>query len=105
MKYFPNEEVICCDIDDTIVLWDLKSPGKKIKIADVHRLHGTFNLVTHEPHIRLVKEKLSRGALLIVWSQGGAKWAKAVLEAVGINKHPNRSEERRVGKRERSRQW
>jgi hypothetical protein len=83
-----SEQVICCDIDDTIVLWNPEAPGDKIEIPCPHSLHGHFDLKTHEPHIRLVKERLARGAVMIVWSAGGWAWADSVFEALGID-HEN----------------
>lgn len=88
MKVFENEQVICCDIDDTIVIWNLSAQGEKIVIPCPHSLHGEFNLKKHEPHIRLVKERLARGALFIVWSAAGFAWAKAVFQAIGLD-HEN----------------
>lgn len=87
-KVFQNENVIPCDIDDTIVLYDPEAPGGKITIQCPHSLHGEWELKKHEPHIRLVKEKLARGCIMIVWSQGGYAWANAVLEALGLD-HEN----------------
>lgn len=84
MKIFENEQVICCDIDDTLVLWSPDAPGKRIKIPCAYSLHSDFDLAVHEPHVRLVRERLERGAIMIVWSQGGHKWARKVLESLGL---------------------
>lgn len=85
-----NEQVICVDIDDTMVVWgsDILPSHMTITIVDP----TTKNLITlrvHEPHLKIVKARLDRGATLIVWSAGGYAWAKAVLEAFGLSSSPN----------------
>lgn len=86
MTIYANEQVIPCDIDDTLVQWDKSKPGTKITINCVYGVQpGPHEVVIHEPHVRLIKERLVRGTLILAWSQGGFAWAKAVLNALGID--------------------
>jgi hypothetical protein len=87
---FANEQVIACDIDDTLIQWDLTKPGRKIEILCAYgvQMETPHHVVIHEPHVRLIKERLQRGALIVAWSAGGFAWANAVLTALQID-HPN----------------
>src|ERR1044072_4551713 len=86
---YKNELPIPVDVDDTLIQWDLSKPGRKINISCVYDVQTVnHEVVVHEPHVRLLKERLARGSLIVVWSAGGWAWANAVLEALEID-HEN----------------
>lgn len=75
MQYLNTEQLICVDVDDSIILWNtdrikdnfFKNPftGQKHSVA------------IHKPHVRVIKQRLARGATVILWSASGPAWAKA----------------------------
>ena len=88
MRVIKNENVIFFDVDDTLVLWDreFNSPHyDTVAITDPYD-SKTVHLRPHEPHIKLLKNHFSRGTVIVVWSQGGFSWAKAVIDALGLQK-------------------
>ncbi len=83
MKVNKSEQVICVDIDDTLIIWGEfdKSKHKFIIVVDPHT-GKHLELRVHEPHLKIIESRLVRGALLIVWSAGGYAWAEAVLQGL-----------------------
>lgn len=91
MQVINKENVIFFDVDDTLVLWDhgLKLPeemNQLVEIVDPHDNKTVF-LKPHKPHIKLMKNHKSRGTVIVVWSQGGYQWAKAVIETLGLTEY------------------
>lgn len=88
MKTIKNEHVIFVDIDDTLVMWEpkLQEEHAPVSIYDPH-LQTTLWAVPNKGNIRLVKEKKSRGATIIVWSQGGWEYAEAVVNALCLQEY------------------
>jgi len=84
MKVVDNENVVCYDVDDTLVLWFSGcAPEDKIKIVCPYGGSVT-HLKPHKRHIDLLKKHHGRGAYVVVWSAAGAQWARAVIEALGL---------------------
>lgn len=84
MKYCDNEQVIGCDVDDTLILHrDAQDGEESIQIACPY--DGIVrSYVIHKPHIKLLRDRKARGCEIIVWSQSGPQWAKTVVEALGL---------------------
>lgn len=84
-----SEQVICVDIDDTVVVWGNIRDVDPLthRIAQINDPYTGKQVVlrVHEPHLKIVESRLARGATLIVWSASGYQWAKAVLEALGLD--------------------
>ncbi len=81
-----DEKVICIDVDDTLVMRDVKLLDKTVSIVDPYS--GLSITVTpHIKHIDLVEHFHDRGYYVIVWSAGGGLWAQAVVEALHLNKY------------------
>lgn len=80
MKVIKGDQTIFFDVDDTLVMWGI--PGKAIQID----CHGTMEtVVPNTKHIELLKEYAGKeGYTVVVWSQGGWEWAKAVVEALEL---------------------
>jgi hypothetical protein len=88
MNVIKSEQVICVDIDQTLVLHGKVRKGQRaVTVTNPHTKEQKIMRV-HEPHIKIITERLARGATLIVWSAGGHAWAEAVLKALKIS-HPN----------------
>lgn len=85
-KVIENEQVYMFDVDDTLIVW-----GKNIHTSHPDRIEikdpydgATVHVVPHERHVKLLTQMKGRGRFIIVWSQSGAKWAQAVVEALGL---------------------
>lgn len=78
---------ILFDVDDTLVIWDRNAHlSDLIKCIDPYSQEELY-LNPHKHHIRLLKEKHTRGDLIVVWSAGGALWAEAVVKALGLENY------------------
>lgn len=85
MKVFENEYVVAFDVDDTLVMWDEPNIPGVGKTSFVDPYDGTFHyLIPHEKHVNLLKKYKARGMMVMVWSAGGAKWAEAVINTLGL---------------------
>jgi FMN phosphatase YigB (HAD superfamily) len=81
-----NEMVVMFDVDDTLVMWSDKfhTPETgKIEFVDPYD-DTTLYLKPHRKHINFLKQLKARGYTIIVWSGGGYRWAKAVVETLGL---------------------
>lgn len=86
MKIVDNEKVIMFDVDDTLVMWNKPETNRDIIVTDPN--DGSSNRLTpHQFHIDLLKKHAGRGYTIFVWSQGGYKWASAVLIELGIENY------------------
>lgn len=80
-----NYNVVCFDVDDTLVknflevADQIKHANEFIHIAEFDRL-----VVPYYEHIALLKQFKAQGKYIVVWSQGGYKWAEAVVDALGL---------------------
>jgi hypothetical protein len=87
--FLEKEATIYCDVDDTLLMWGEYpySPEKgRIPILDPYD-GGTVFLTPHRRHVKLLKDKSARGFGVVVWSAGGAAWAKAAVDALGLADH------------------
>lgn len=86
-----NESVYMFDVDDTLVMWDMKfnQPGEgRVEIQDPYD-GATVWLKPHTRHVKLLTQMAGRGRFVVVWSQGGAQWAHAVVKALCLEQHVN----------------
>lgn len=84
MKVIENEQLVYCDVDDTLVMWQDCNPDfKEVKVIDPYD-GKEVTLRAHAGHIKVLKDRKSRGAYVTVWSAGGYKWAKAVVDALEL---------------------
>lgn len=74
------------DIDDTLLLWDVpvNTPGVRVVEFQEPHLKDITRAVVNENNLRLMKEKKHRGCFIILWSQGGYEYAKAVRDALHL---------------------
>lgn len=90
MKVIENEHCVFFDCDDTLVMWDnvYKNEDHSNCILVTDPVSGfSASLVPHEAHIRYLKESRSHHCTIVVWSAGGWQWAKAVVEALGLEEY------------------
>lgn len=91
MRVIEHNHVIMCDIDSTLIMH--VNPGSTaadsmVKVIDPIDSAKTIRVLPNEPMIRILREELAAGFLVVVWSKGRHQWAKNVLEALNID-HPN----------------
>ncbi len=83
-----NEQVYCFDVDDTLVYRDdleltAVDDGERLAVRDPYSGVTVF-LRPHKRHVNLLAQMHGRGRFIIVWSQSGVLWAKAVVEALAL---------------------
>ena len=77
-----NEMICPFDVDETLVL---ERPVHSCSHTIVNPYTGeTEHRLVHEGHIKLMRHMHGRGRFIVVWSGNGVLWAKAVVEALGI---------------------
>lgn len=79
-QFISNENIVAFDCDDTLILWDHPKSDKIL---------GSSRYKIHEKHVQLLKRFHARGQFVIVWSKGGAEWAKKVVDLLGIEDYVN----------------
>lgn len=86
MRVVRNEQVIYFDVDDTLVLHDLEKYSDLPTVTFVDPVCGTTRTLAYHPaHVRVLTERLARGAHVKVMSAGGFAWAEAVVTALGLS--------------------
>jgi phosphoserine phosphatase len=92
MQVIENEQVICFDVDDTLVKWgDNYMHPHKNKAGTIDAIdfidpydNSVLYLIPHLKHIALLKKMKGRGYYVRVWSAGGVKWAEAVIRKLEL---------------------
>lgn len=88
-KHVNFETVVPFDCDDTLVMWtndfDKSAPGF-VEFTCPYTKSPLF-LKPHQKHIDLLKKYYFRGFGIMVWSAGGAEWAKEVVKVLGLEKY------------------
>jgi hydroxymethylpyrimidine pyrophosphatase-like HAD family hydrolase len=83
MKVIKYENVVACDIDDTILMWDsptVSGPGK----LGIAFAGSTVYLTPHHYHVDLLKMYNERGYYIIFWSANGWQHAERAVQALGL---------------------
>src|ERR1051325_5468494 len=83
MQVIQRDNMVAFDVDDTLVMWDIPEGYEHETIVFDHFGHPA-RMLPHYKHIELMKQFKARGHFVIVWSQGGHEWAKAVVDKLGI---------------------
>jgi len=84
MQEIKSEQIICVDIDSTLLLWDAPMLGASyVKFSDPYDGEQKW-VAAHLAHIKILKDRKARGATILVWSQSGHAWAKAAIEALKL---------------------
>lgn len=83
MRVTENDNVVCFDVDDTLVMWSWPEEFNS-QVVTFNNFGFPANLVPHQKHIELLKQFKARGHYVIVWSQGGWEWAQEVVRLLGL---------------------
>jgi hypothetical protein len=86
MRVLNTEQLLCCDVDGTLLMWGTEwcnDREKRAFFTDPYNGNvATVNINT--ANLKIVRDRLARGATIMVWSQSGWQWAKACVEALGL---------------------
>lgn len=88
MTTYEFESVLPVDVDDTLIYWTKIKKAKKVVQYTCPYTNDLKTVGVNQPNVALLKERLARGCLVIVWSKSGHAKAAAVLRALGID-HKN----------------
>jgi hypothetical protein len=101
MIVIPGDTIVYVDVDDSLVMWsptpeDLETKGIdftcdgalkpgycELKNMDAY----TVRLVPHRTHVEQIKKHKMRGHTVVVWSQGGYKWAETVVKTLELEQY------------------
>lgn len=83
MIILESDNVVMCDVDETLVIWDYPKEQEDKTIKFNNCGYDTI-LLPHFEHMKLLQQFKCRGHKVIVWSQGGYEWAKTVVETLGL---------------------
>lgn len=88
-KHISFETIVPFDCDETLVLWehDRDENNPEYKKFKCPYGQGYYYLKPHQKHIDLLKKYYYRGFGVIVWSHGGAAWAKEVVKILELEKY------------------
>lgn len=87
MKIIESEQLVFCDVDDTLVMWGKAKKGEKVIVVTNPYGKEQNYVRPHVGHIRILKDRKARGAHIVVWSAGGHKWAEAVIKALKLEQY------------------
>ena len=79
-----STKIVYTDIDNTL-LFSLREYPHEVT-HEVVKINGRKFWV-HDPHIEMIKDFKARGHSIVVWSAGGAEWAKLAVEALKLESH------------------
>lgn len=81
-----SDRVLFCDVDDTLLTFNFRAEDteRTIMIGPEGFRKAALPMLKN---INSLKNARTRGHGVVVWSQGGYAWAKAVVEALGLNEY------------------
>lgn len=97
-----NDRVIFFDVDDTLIFWprtwrkkglDVAQFGLELGVEEydeykhVHEAPYTITIVPNFELIEFLKGLKAQGSGIVVWSHGGVRWAKTVVEALELTSY------------------
>jgi hypothetical protein len=82
--FVDTDRTLYVDVDETLVL--TKYPAElEEKTVMLEAFPGNkMRVLPHHIHAATIREFKARGHAVIVWSAGGAKWARAVVELMNL---------------------
>ena len=86
MRVVENENMVCFDIDETLVVWNVPA-GREEEAITFDNFGYSERLLPHHAHIKLLKQFKVRGQYVVVWSQGGYRWALEVVKRLGLEEY------------------
>lgn len=65
----PGDNILYSDVDDTLAMW---------------QSHATYT--PHREHLEIINRFSKRGLPIVVWSAGGYKWARQIVDEYKLNR-------------------
>lgn len=87
MQIIRSEYITFWDVDETLVMHDIKGSPYCIAVDDTLNPDKRIRVIPNSNMIRLLKEEKHRGATVLVWSKGGYEWATNVIKALKLEEH------------------
>lgn len=86
LKILKYDRVLFCDVDDTLITFDFKTEDfqRAIKIGPKNFEKLAMPM---SKNIARLKNARTRGHGVVVWSQGGYKWALEVVKALQLEEY------------------
>ncbi len=84
MKTIKDDNLVFCDVDDTLIGWGNPPPDRNDHIDITIKGRKRRYWVLTE-NVEQLYHHASRGHTIIVWSQGGHAWTEAVAKALNID--------------------
>lgn len=83
-----DRPTVFIDVDDTLIMWKYPEHwDDTIKISTYGDV--SYEVAPHRGHIEVIKQFKARGHNVVIWSAGGSNWAKAVVDALKLNRYVN----------------
>lgn len=84
--YMDSKPAVFFDVDDTLVMWTL-SQDNEIPTIEIKHEGFVEEAIPNIHNIAHLKKMKRRGHNVVVWSAGGASWARAVVESLELQKY------------------
>lgn len=78
-----NETIVAIDCDETLVMHDIEC-YPQLQMVELNYYGHKKTLAIHQDHVELVKAYRKRGFFVRVHSANGWRWAKEVVERLGL---------------------
>lgn len=86
MKVVKNPVVVCFDIDNTILAYDIENvdPNEVFEIGIGKHKCKCYEL---KKHTQRLKNHAASGHFIVVWSGSGVEWCQEVIRLLGLEKY------------------
>lgn len=87
MKVIPGHRTVFFDVDDTLLIANyglLDYKPEDVVFCQCPDTGYKNNFLKHTRHINLLRQFRARGHTIVVWSQGGYRWAESAVKALGL---------------------
>lgn len=91
MRSLLGDNVICIDVDDTLVSWarleDLPEETHVLQTVEVELEDEKAIYQVFPENVASLKTHHQKGHTIVVWSGSGVDWARAVVKALKLEDH------------------
>lgn len=87
MYKLPSGPSAYCDIDSTLIEWDVPKNATSSDIVTVNCRGIEHDFYVNKHNLEFIIKLAARGHVVICWSAGGSDWCEAVIKALGVEKY------------------